>query len=141
MGKKLQILVFEDDHLQARDLRNELEGEFGADVRLISTEYEFRRALPEILNDSPDVVVLDRVVRWANPARDMPSPPQPDWDPEQAGLRCAELIEANREGRTIAILLFSVIGDDGDVGGFECITKESEFDNLISRIQQILQPD
>ena len=141
MEKKLQILVVEDDHLQARDLRHELETELAAEVRVISTEHEFRQALPGLAKEPPDVAIFDRMVRWANPARDMPSTPQAEWDPEQAGLRCAELIEANRNGRKIAILLFSVIGDDGDGGGFECITKESDFDNLITRIREILQPD
>ena len=139
MGKKLQILVLEDDHLQARDLRHELEKVFDAEVRVISTEHEFRQVLPEIAEAPPRVAVLDRMVRWADPAPDMPLPPQEDWDPEEAGLRCAELLEGDERTRSAKILLFSVLGDGGNINGFECFVKESEFGNLTERIKDFIQ--
>jgi CheY-like chemotaxis protein len=139
LQEKLQILVLEDDHLQAQDLKTELERlDLDVDVQIIDSEHGFMKALPQIQANPPDLAILDRMVRWAHPSPDMPAPPEADWDPEHAGLRCAELLQADKLTKSTKILLYSVLGEDGDINGFECIVKDNDFDNLLSRVKALL---
>ena len=137
MNKQLQILLVEDDHLQTKDLRLALERELKAEVRALSTESAFRLELETIAANPPDFAILDRMLRWANPARDMPSPPDDSRDPGEAGVRCGRILRSDPRTEKVRILLYSVLGDEGDTGGFDCVVKETEFQNLIGRIREL----
>jgi DNA-binding NarL/FixJ family response regulator len=84
------ILVIEDDRIQADELRTRLEQNPGVRVHLISTELEFRKHIDDPETAGYALAVVDMMLRWTDPAKDMEMP-----DPEtlkdgfySAGLRC-----------------------------------------------------
>lgn len=137
MQRPLNILLLEDDHTQLRDLVGSLQKAFRAKIVCFKSEHEFRRDFESIAANSPDIAILDRMVRWANASEEMPPPPQIPWDPEQAGVRCAELLQSDQRTRQARIVLYSVLGDDGETGGFESIVKEMEFENVVDWIKDL----
>ena len=139
MKRKPKILLVEDDHLQANELRQSLESDLGAEVQTMSTESEFVNGFESLAANPPDFAILDRMLRWASPSRDMPEPPKDSREPEEAGLRCALRLRADSRTSKIHVILYSVLGDDGDTRQFDSIVKEGDFDNLIERMQ-FLEP-
>jgi DNA-binding NarL/FixJ family response regulator len=132
------VLLVEDDHLQAKDLRLVLESDLNAEVQTMSTEYDFVRGFQAIVDNPPDFAILDRMLRWSSPSRDMQEPPVDSQDPEGAGVRCAlRLRQEPRTAEMTHVILYSVLGDDGDTQGFDTVVKEGEFENLIARIVQV----
>src|SRR5258707_9957438 len=87
---KLKVLLVEDDHIQPANVRQAIESAIEAEVETKSTEWEFQRDFEAIASNPPQIAVLDIMLRWANPARDMPpAPAEVTSNPEHAGLRCA----------------------------------------------------
>ena len=112
----MRILVVEDDHLQAEWLRTNLGEGFpelreSPKIELMSTEFEFRQRFGEITDSPPDVIVMDVMLRWADPSPDM-EPPPPDVVKEGfyvAGLRCEQLLAADRRTRVVPVILYTVL--------------------------------
>ena len=108
----MDIVLLEDDPLQEDFIKSKLEeaGAFPqAKVIVIRTESEFRNRLEEIVQLQPSVVVLDVMVRWADPAPDMELPTE-DVRREKyytAGIRCAGLL-ANACSET-PIILYTIL--------------------------------
>ena len=140
---KLRVLLLEDDHLQRKDVQQALEKGLGAAVETKTTESEFRRDFEEIASNPPDVAVLDVMVRWANPSRDMPAAPQEVTDnPEKAGIRCARELRDDARTKAVKVILYSVLGNEDmgdeplpdDVIG---VVKETDFANLLEKVKEI----
>jgi CheY-like chemotaxis protein len=108
----MHILVVEDDHLQAEVICPRLRDAFaGCNVELIRTESEFRSRLDTIAAAPPSVVVLDMMLRWADPRPGMPEPPE-DVVREGhnfAGLRCERLLAERESTRGIPVILYTVL--------------------------------
>ena len=84
---KLRVLLVEDDHIQRDNARHAIERVIEAEVETISTEWEFQRDFEAIAANPPDIVVLDIMLRWTNPAAEMPLPPAEVTSSSEAGLR------------------------------------------------------
>lgn len=90
-----KILYLEDNHLCAELVERQL-AQHGQ-VKVVSTEHEFRRAIDDLLGEGsewPDLVVLDQRVKWTNPVPNMPIPPVEivKEGTYNAGLRCYEYL-------------------------------------------------
>ena len=90
----------------------------------------------------PHVAVLDNMLRWANPAADMPLPPAEVTSSSEAGLRCANRLLSDHRTRDVKVLLYSLLAKD-DLGerppeAADCLIKELDFENLIEKIMQVL---
>jgi CheY-like chemotaxis protein len=109
----MNILIVEDDYFQATSIRESLEEAFpGVEISLIKTESSFRSGLESITNNPPDVVIMDMMVRWADPSPDPPHIPH-EVRAEgfyRAGLRCQKLLEQNEATAKIPIIVYSVLG-------------------------------
>ena len=103
----------------------------------MSTEAEFVSAFEALAADPPDFAILDRMLRWASPSRDMVAPPEDSRDPEAAGVRCALRLRDDVRTRGTHVILYSVLGDDGDTRGFDTVVKEGEFENLTAKIRSL----
>jgi hypothetical protein len=107
-----RFVVVEDDHLQEGPLQDTLLAAFrDASVVAFSTEEEFRSALPGLRRERPDLVVMDVMLRWADPRPDPPVPP-----PEvvsggyyRAGLRCARLLAADDVLHEVPVILYTIL--------------------------------
>lgn len=108
----MKILVIEDDHLQAEWICKNLEQAFRGDkIDRITMEMEFRSHFDEIANDPPDVVIMDVMLRWADPSPDLKPPPD---DVKKggfyrAGLRCTRILAQDKRTEDIPVILYTVL--------------------------------
>ena len=96
--------------IRPRDIQEGLEKAFGSVVKTIKNESAFGNAISSILKTEDSVVVMDILLRWADPAPDAPPvPPQVKKDgPYTAGVRCLDrLSEAG--GRLVPIVTYTVL--------------------------------
>ena len=137
MQKKPTILLVEDDHFQRKDVRIALEGGLKADVRTVSTEFEFLDQFDMIACNPPDIAVVDRMLRWANAAPDMPPPPE--GLREDAGLRCVQKLRRDARTNKVKIVLYSVLGDEesGAYADYPQVVKEPDCQSLIDKIKEM----
>lgn len=133
---KLKVLLVEDDYIQRGNVRQAVENGIEADVETKSTESEFQRDFEVIASNPPQIAIVDVMLRWADPAPDMPSaPPEVTANPEQAGLRCASMLRSDPRTSGVKVILYSVFDKD-DFGaeppeGTDCLVKELDYENLI----------
>ena len=141
----MDILLLEDDHLQAAWIVSELEREFGAALSVVRTELEFRDVLAEFAASPPDVAILDVIVRWTDPAPDMRQPiGDARQGPKRAGVRCARLLR--EQCPDVPIVLYTILEridleNDAEPLGANLIhlPKESRAKPLFDRIRFLTQ--
>jgi DNA-binding NarL/FixJ family response regulator len=107
-----RFVVVEDDHLQEGPLADTLLVAFdGAEVQTIRTEEEFRSTLPAMREDAPDLVVMDVMLRWADPQPNYPQPPDDvaAGGYYRAGLRCSRLLHEDRALRHVPVILYTIL--------------------------------
>ena len=108
----MKILIVEDDHLQVDLIRARLQSAIThLGVRVVSTESEFRARLSEIEADTPDVIVMDVMLRWADPEPELKRPPKDIHDEGyyRAGLRCQRLLAERERTRNVPVILYTVL--------------------------------
>ncbi len=81
-------------------------------IRTIATESEFTDRFEEIAAFRPDVIVIDLLLRWANPSRE--SRPTPEGYEEdngfyRAGLRCQKMVSDDARTSAIPCIIYTVI--------------------------------
>jgi CheY-like chemotaxis protein len=106
------ILVIEDDHLQEGPLVDQIKDAFpNSRVKSIYTEHEFREQLTELHSEAPDLVIMDVMLRWADPRPGNTDPPEEVVREGfyRAGLRCAELIATDDKLRTVPVILYTIL--------------------------------
>ena len=159
-----KILLVEDDHLQAGGILPHLTG-YG-DVRVISTEYGFRSAADDLAKSRQlplRLAVIDPMLRWANPSKEMPEPP-----PEvreggyfRAGVRCRQYlrdIERQTDTAQTPVIFLSSLdpervdrmvgmlsrtgGTEGnpDPRDYQCVLKARGLTELDEAVRRVLQP-
>jgi CheY-like chemotaxis protein len=139
------IVVVEDDHLQEGPLVDQLEDAFpGGRIESVSTEREFRERLTHLHRDPPDLVVMDVMLRWAYPSRDVTEPS--DYEGfYRAGLRCAEAMGSDSRLRRVPIILYTILerGDlerDGSRISANAIylRKSTDLTMLLRKVQELV---
>lgn len=108
----MRILIVEDDEVQAGLIRAELKRVFGNDsVEVISTESEFHSKIDKIRGNPPDVVVMDIMLRWADPSEQIPPRPKDviREDRFRAGFRCNKMLAEDDRTKGIPVILFTVL--------------------------------
>lgn len=108
----MKFVVLEDNRFQADAVADAIIHEFGvcqADIDVIRTEHEFRSRIDQIIADKPTVFILDMLVRWTDPAPEMPDRPQEVKEEGfyLAGLRCAKLLR--EKSSDTPVILHTVI--------------------------------
>src|SRR5262249_17444212 len=135
----------EDDHNQVKWIKDGLQQSFpGVKIQVISTEFGFRQSLPEILNDPPDIIVLDVMLRWADPEPDLEPPPDQVKKEGfyRAGLRCAKLLREQPATEKLPVILYSVLEHSDIARDLEenplvhHLRKDSDYDPLVRAIQE-----
>ena len=113
----MKILIVEDDPLQLDMIREELNDHF-ENVLLedIQTEHEFYEKLSDIIRDPPDLILMDVMLRWTDPAPPEEMPSQPAEVEEEgyfrAGIRCVRRLRKQEQTDPgIPILLFTILSD------------------------------
>ena len=142
---KLKVLLIEDDYLQRKSVKKALERELDAEVITKSDEYEFVRDFEQIAEDPPHVAVIDNMLRWASPAREIPDPPNEATakHPENGGVRCGQRLMQDARTSHVRRIAYSVLGkEDLDSGtvlpdSTLLIVKEHDIHNLIDEVKKM----
>jgi DNA-binding NarL/FixJ family response regulator len=142
------ILVVEDDHLQDEPLSEHLRDEFpGGRVVNIRTELEFQDRLQDFREDTPDIAIMDVMLRWALPTPDMRPPPQQVAEEGfyRAGLRCAELFAADSGLCAVPVIFYTILErSDLEQDGVRLqpnslyVRKSPDMDLLVRKIREQL---
>jgi CheY-like chemotaxis protein len=112
-----------------------------AAVATKTCESEFQRDFEAIAADSPDVAVLDIMLRWASPSRSGAAPPTET--PYHAGLRCARRLAADPRTQGVKIVLYSVLPKEEFADAMLpdhalFVVKEPDCQNLIDAVRDNL---
>ena len=112
MSDPIRIISVEDDPLQAAWIKHAIEQRIdGAAVIHIGTESEFIERLPEIAAHPPGVILLDVMLRWADPSPSIPERPADvkDRGMRRAGFRCWARLNENPKSRRVPVVLYTVL--------------------------------
>lgn len=142
----MKVLLVEDDYVQEDTITEALERAFtGIKVDKIRTEAEFHEGIDRIARKPPDVVIMDVMLRWTDPAPDMPIPPavvQKDGY-HRAGLRCADMLSERDATKNVPVILFTVLRREDlelpKTHNILYVSKESDLDELVSRIRSTVK--
>ena len=129
------IYYLEDDSAYAQLVVAKLEREFPlfrrrCEIHRVSTVKGYLELLGEFKQNrkaKPDLIMLDLMVRYADPEPGDPEVPT-EWSYESAGLRCAALTLT--EFPAIPIVLYSIV-EDAD------ISNDPEYLNLRDKIKYV----
>lgn len=142
----VQILLVEDDHLQAQGIQSGLRQLLGREYpnlnfETIPTESQFYARFDEIARRGFDLAIIDVMMRWADPAPDMPEPPA---DVEEggffrAGLRCKKKLETDTRTSSIPTIVYTVLDDSRLPQGVDIVHKSGDLKPLADRIKELLQ--
>ena len=145
----MRVLVVEDDRLQAESIEIALKRNFqSVGVEIISTESEFCSRLETLREDPPDVVLIDVMLRWADPAPDMPPPPTEIAQEGffRGGMRCLRRLLETPETREIPVVVHSVLQRDDIESEIAAmprhvlfLQKDSDELRLVREIRSLLQ--
>lgn len=109
-----QVVVVEDLQGHWMDIQSDLTGAFptiNAPQRF-STEESFRAYLRALTPDeTPDLFVVDMMLRWTDPRPDLEPPPDDVFigGYQEAGLRCVRDILANEHTRLTPIIIHTIL--------------------------------
>ena len=143
----MRIVIAEDDKYQREQFARILGQVFlEADITLFRTEKEFREGLEKITMETPDIVILDIMLRWTDPSLDGDTMP-PDVKAGKffgAGFRCQGLLERGDRTRDIPVILYSVLERtdiEGELAGLPTnvrfVPKAVTLYNLIAAIREM----
>jgi CheY-like chemotaxis protein len=152
----MHILVVEDDPIQAKFIRKALleskelahaslqripnEKYFHEWIKCIKTESAFRDAFENIATDKPGVIIIDMMLRWADPSPTI-APPPDEVEREgfyRAGLRCVKLLTTDERTKSIPVIFYSILEHEDFKNELpdNCVYLAKDFDkhNLIRAI-------
>lgn len=111
----MYVLIIEDDPVQASFIERSLEEEgFNKlEIERIATESQFNENFVDISRKKPDIIIMDIMLRWADPSRKkvriMPSEKVKKEGFYRAGIRCVEMLTKKSETQNIPIIIYSVL--------------------------------
>lgn len=145
MNHETRILLIEDDHLQAQaiqsGLRNSLVREYPHLVfETISTESDFYDRFDELAKRGCDLIIIDVMLRWADPSPQMKEPPAEVVEGGffRAGVRCKQKLESDPRTSSTPAIIYTVLDDTRLPPGLEVVQKAGDITPLAERIKQEL---
>jgi DNA-binding NarL/FixJ family response regulator len=143
----MKILLVEDDYLQSDWVYSDLILEFpDAEIEKLSTESEFRSHLDDIAATPPDVILMDIMMRWADPSPNIPPAPEEVKNEGfyRSGLRCIRLLSRSARTSHIPVILYTML-ERADIeeslrklpANVTYMQKESDLTPLFQRIRAV----
>lgn len=142
----MKIVIVEDDPLQMEWLDGEIRKYFPkAVIERINTEHEFQSHLSDFVKNPPSIFVIDMLLRWTNPSRNMP--PQTEEVEKggffRAGLRCAQKLVNRDNTKKVPIIIYTVLEKDEialdlkEIQSARYLRKDGAADKLIKEIRSL----
>jgi len=142
----MRILVVEDIEQQGEWLCKKLRQLYQtAEVQHVRTESEFHQLAENFRSDPPALAIIDMMLRWSDPAPDMPeAPAEVNDDGRRAGLRCVRLLQGDPRSAGVPIIIRTVLEDidfeDGELPSeIPLVTRESDSDHLFRLIDEAIR--
>ncbi len=138
------VLIVEDDRQTAEQMEQGIRS-LGFDVWRIPTESDFYSNLDQIAARKPVAIVIDVMLRWADPSDDIPRKPS-DYEEtggyRRAGMRCSKRIREDARFSGIPVLIFTVLAEEalGNTGDMEYLQKGNGYVRLLEWIKQATRP-
>lgn len=106
------IWLVEDDFDSRESIRNAINDKsIETNVIELTTEHEFREQLNKVSDESnmPELVILDIMLPWTKPTRDMPEEPEEVRKNGfyRAGARCEKLFRAKENLKDTPIIIYT----------------------------------
>ncbi|MDQ3802387.1 MAG: hypothetical protein M3416_00805 [Acidobacteriota bacterium] len=115
----LKILLVEDDHVQAEEIREDLEEALSNveyKIEMIDSEQGFYNRLDTIEVDAPDLIIMDVMLRWAHPSPEIAAPAEVIVGKHyRAGFRCLKRLAERQTARRINVILYTVLQKRDDI--------------------------
>jgi CheY-like chemotaxis protein len=108
----MYVLIVEDDWAQYEFISQALLNLKPVPrVVRFGNEKEFNDRFEELAADRPDVILMDIMLRWANPAPQMEQPPEEVKRDGfyRAGLRCERMLAGDERTKEIPVIIHSVL--------------------------------
>ncbi len=139
----MRILIIEDDAPYGDDLCNSFEARMpDAEILWLTSERDFVEQLDEIEKQPHDVALIDVMLRWDVPRRDLKAPETVDI--YKAGIRCMQKLKGNPKTADMPIILYSIVAAT-DVTqllpttpeGVVYMQKTSDFSKVMSLVRDV----
>jgi predicted nucleotide-binding protein len=113
----MRITVIEDDPYTSRAIRALLKAEFpDAQLDVLSSVSEFKEVLDNgrLVENAPDLIIVDMMLRWSQPVPKMPAIPEElqPYEMGRAGLKCLELLKSHQIAQRIPVVLHTMLTRD-----------------------------
>ena len=145
----IHILLVEDDYDQAESLESALSAHFAeSTITKINTECEFNEKLGELEQNTPDIAVIDVMLRWTDPSpnmRDVPNEVK-EGGHFEAGLRCERHLRELAETANVPVILYTVLRKEDMTDALKLtnpkitvfLDKDSNYNTLVNEITKLL---
>ena len=139
------ILLIEDDPMQAELIAKAIKEKLGSETWRIATESDFYSRFDEIPQRAPAAIVIDVMLRWADPSEEMPAKPvdyRKTGGFRRAGLRCRKKLSEDQRTQWIPAVLYTVLGLESlqaQIPESVYIQKGDGLDHLLERLQHIVR--
>ena len=108
-SRQRSILIVEDTPTQAQLLESQLTIRYpGVHVWRISSESEFREKFGAIAEAPPDSIIMDIIIKWAQPVPSLSVPSEP-LNRRRAGIRCQRMLADDLRTQNIPVILCTVL--------------------------------
>jgi len=142
--KSINILLIEDDALQASYIRTALVSGGDFAITTYSTEAVFRREFVSISRTPPDLFIMDLMIPWTDVEMLEEMPPQIAAEGSYtAGLRCLRMIREDSITANLPVLFYSVSEHWEVIPAQDPLTQHVSKDlgdlrPLVSRVKEML---
>ena len=147
----MKILLLEDDHFQAEQIRGALAEAF-PDVIIdqVDSELGFYDCIKRIEDshaETPDIIILDVMVRLTHPSVDMVAAPEEVIREKhyRAGLRCQRFLASRRATKRIKVILYTVLESDDIASEIKLLPpnvtylrKEKNYEPFIRKVRRLI---
>lgn len=112
----MYFLIVEDDKFQYAHIKDAITrirsfSKSKTRIERIATELEFIDKFESIATEKPDVILMDIMLRWTDPAPDVKLPP-PEIAEQgffRAGVRCEQRLAGDPRTSDIPIIVYSIL--------------------------------